>query len=290
MFLGHVNDLKDTEWRVFPQLNNWALCNSNGKYFLSSNVCPHQGSILKDTSGKKARVCPYHGWSFKYTGEPLGSGTTEHQCKNLETLETKEVYIWEGFIFSEEHDLPPADFINTDHLKLVEQRVDMVKSNVTSILHLFLDVDHIPIVHPRVYNQLTSTEIKWDIRESSSVQLVPATKDFTSDYTESFLAEDKNLTYGAGWFTVYPYTMMEWQPGAWFITVCSPKDNLTNVTVYKYKDTRYSEDNWKLNEEIWETAWVQDCEQSEQISPNFNSKYLEKQKVHYNEWVSRHRL
>ena len=290
MFLGHVNDLQDNEWRVYPQLNEWALSKSDGKYFLISNICPHQGSFFKDTQGKNIRRCPYHGWSFRHTGEPIGSGTTEHICKNTENLKTKEVYIWNGFIFSEPHDLPES-FINTDNLKLVEHRVDTVMSNFKNIVHLFLDVDHIPVVHPKVYNQLVSEEIIWSIHDSSSLQLVPANNEFSSNYTESFLPQDKNLPYGAAWFTVYPYTMMEWQPGAWFITTAIPtSQGTTDVSVYKYRDMNYSDANWKLNEEIWETAWSQDCTQSEMIVLNAEQKHLEQPKVHYNEWLKRNRL
>jgi hypothetical protein len=104
------------------------------------------------------------------------------------------------------------------------------------------------------------------------------------------LEEDRHLKYGAGWFTVYPYSMLEWQPGAWFVTVCIPKGNTTDVGVYKYRDTRYSDGNWKLNENIWETAWQQDCTQSKLLVNNFQSKYLEPAKVKFNEWLSKHRL
>lgn len=288
MFLGHINDLKDTEWRVYNHLKEWTLHNTNGTYSLSSNICPHQGSYLKDTAGKNTRFCPYHGWSFKVTGEPMGSGTTS--CKNHEVLASKEVYIWNGFLFSEPHDLPDLEFINTEHLQLEETRVDIVNANWTAVLDLFLDVDHIPVVHPKVYSQLNPGEVVWDIKENTSTQLVPTEKDFTNDYTESFLESDATLPYGSAWLTVYPYSMLEWQPGAWFITVCKPKGEQTEVTVYKYRDTRYSDINWQLNEQIWETAWSQDCAQSESMIPGFNTKYPEQAKAHFYEWIKQHRL
>ena len=283
MFLGHINDLNNAEWKVLPHLKEWALYN-NQQYSMSSNVCPHQGSLLKDCSGKNTRACPFHGWSFKITGEPLGSGTTS--CANNEKLENKSVYIWNGFIFSEPHDLPSVDFLDTTHLQLEEMRVDRVNASFSSILHLFLDVDHIPVVHPKVYSQLMSKEIEWEIRESSSVQLVPVDSNFSNDYIQSTLPEDRNNKYGAGWFTVYPYSMLEWQPGAWFITVCNPvNDQTTDVTVYKYRDKRYSDVNWELNQSTWETAWSQDRAQSELLHPGFKSKYLELPKIKFNEWV-----
>jgi hypothetical protein len=113
MFLGHTNDLKNGEWKVLPHLKQWALHRNDDKYSLISNVCPHQGSFLRGTEGKNNRLCPYHGWSFNNKGEPLGSGTTEYWCKNEHSLSTKEVFIWNNFIYSEDPDLPEIEFLKT---------------------------------------------------------------------------------------------------------------------------------------------------------------------------------
>jgi hypothetical protein len=40
MFLGHINDLQDNEWKILPHLKQWALHRNDGKYSLVSNVCP----------------------------------------------------------------------------------------------------------------------------------------------------------------------------------------------------------------------------------------------------------
>jgi len=60
---------------------------------------------------------------------------------------------------------------------------------------------------------------------------------------------------------LYPGTMIEWQPGALFVTVATN----CGVQVYKYRDTRYPLGNWQLNEEVWELAWSQDRALSENI-------------------------
>jgi len=289
MLLAHKNDLKNDEWKVLPHLKDWSLNNVNGEYRLYSNICPHQGSYFKGTEGKNTRLCPYHGWSFKTSGEPIGSGSTDHWCKNEETLESKEVFEWNGYLFSEGHDLPTIDYIQSDHLVLEEMRVDRVHANYIDIVNIFLDMDHLPVVHPKIYDQLSVEAVEWQILENSSVQYAPNNKDkLNNEFGQTMLQEDRDRKHGAAWFCVYPYTMLEYFPGAWFNTVCNPIDDKeTAVTVYKYRDTRYSEKNWELNCQIWETAWGQDKEQSQSVVPHFKSRFLEKQKTHYLNWINK---
>ena len=287
MFLGHINDLTDGEWKVLPHLKQWALHRNSGKYSLISNVCPHQGSFLRNTKGKHSRLCPYHGWSFNNTGKPVGSGTTEYWCKNEKALETKDVFIWHGYIFSEDPDLPSYDFLNTEHLTLANFRVDTVKANYKTIYNIFLDIDHLPVVHPKIYDQLQCNNVEWSIREKSNIQLAPNNLKFNSAYTDSMFIEDREREYGAAWFAVYPYTTVEYFPGAWFNCVLNPiSEQETAISVYQYRDTRYSENNWKLNIEIWEKAWEQDNEQAVLIDPTFKATLLEPAKIHYQDWVN----
>ena len=83
---------------------------------------------------------------------------------------------------------------------------------------------------------------------------------------------------------VYPGTMIEWQPGALFVTIAHSIDETTSrVQVYKYKDNRYWEEAWAANERVWETAWAQDRELAEAIVyPAVEN--LDKLKQHYMVW------
>jgi len=92
MLLGHKNDLENNSWKVLPHLKDWSLNKNKDLYTLYSNICPHQGSYFKGTQGQNTRLYPYHGWSFTSNGEPVGSGSTSHWCKNEENLENKEVF------------------------------------------------------------------------------------------------------------------------------------------------------------------------------------------------------
>ena len=206
MFLAHRNSIKDQSYVLLPQFQNKKVLVNDGEYKLVSNVCPHQKSLISTKDGTGNRVCPYHSWSFNISGNPIASGRTAHYCKNNTPLTSDSVYEWNGLLFS-----APVEFkfdVDFTEMFLVEQRIDRVTSRYENILDLFLDVDHIPGVHAGVYDAIglsNITSVKWNFFENSNVQLVP-----------------KDDGVGAAWITVYPNTMIEWQPGALFITVATP--------------------------------------------------------------------
>jgi phenylpropionate dioxygenase-like ring-hydroxylating dioxygenase large terminal subunit len=283
MFLGHKNDIHKNEWTVFPYLKDWALSNLDETFCLVSNVCPHQGSYLSGDRGRNTRSCSYHGWSFKIDGSPLGSGTTSSTCQNLKSLDKKEVFEWNGFLFSEEHDLPSIS-VSTTNLELVGRRTVNLDCNPIHVMDLFLDVNHIPILHKGVYEQINTPsvdKIKWVLGKNTASQLVPIEHEETEFY-KTLLENDKKGSYGAGWFAVYPNTMIEWQPGAWFITVINSCEGKTSIEVFKYRDTRYSEQNWNINDDVWETAFSQDCKQASRMKKDYLlTDNLEVEKLHF---------
>lgn len=269
MFLAHVNSVSPNTYSPLPQYQNKKVLVNDGGFKIISNVCPHQQSLISSKSGRGNRVCPYHGWSFNLSGDPIASGRTDHYCKNNNPLDSNSVYEWNGLLFNR-----PVEFdidLSFTDMELVEQRIDKVKANYKNILDLFLDVDHIPIVHKGVYDKIglsNITSVNWQYFKNSNIQIVPK--------------EDK---VGAAWITVYPNTMIEWQPGALFITVAlDTSDSETDVLVYKYQDSCSSDAEWKLNEEVWETAWSQDKTQAELIV-GFNQNNLEESKIHFRKWL-----
>jgi phenylpropionate dioxygenase-like ring-hydroxylating dioxygenase large terminal subunit len=260
--------------------NRKRLVKVDGTIKLLSNICPHQRSRLEMTGS--TITCPYHAWSFKPDGTPLGNGNTE--CKNRNKLEEFPVYQIGNFLFDVPVNLPYLDFLYNDNLELIEYRIDNVNAPKEVIVDLFLDVSHIPIIHKNVYDQIgidNKLKVDWFYSNNSSLQLVYGDND--SDYALDF---DKKLKYKAAWLTIYPGTMIEWQPGAVFITIAKNTNTGSKVHVFKYRDTRYTIDVWKLNEEIWETAWSQDACQSELID-GINTLNLEESKQHYVDWCNR---
>jgi hypothetical protein len=70
-----------------------------------------------------------------------------------------------------------------------------------------------------------------------------------------------------------------------FITVATNQtSSQAKVHVFKYRDNRYNDTNWKINEEVWELAWKQDKQQAELLT-EFNQDNLEKSKQHFRDWL-----
>ena len=265
-----------------PQTNNTKrLVTTSTGTTLISNICPHQRSKLNQVGSTIS--CPYHAWSFTLDGKPIGSGNTE--CENNFKLEQYPLYQVGNFLFDTPVYLPHLDFLHNEFLELVKYRVDVVQAPKEVIVDLFLDVSHIPILHKGVYDQIGidhKLHVDWFYSSNGSLQLVYR-DDNKSEYALDF---DNKLGFKAAWLTLYPGTMIEWQPGAIFITIAEDtKFGHSNVHVFKYRDARYNEEVWQLNKNIWETAWQQDKDQSELIV-GINTQNLEQGKQHYVDWCN----
>lgn len=288
MFLGHTSELPERYKKPLPQYSNKKLlANNQGKYSLMNNICPHQGSLIISEPQSKLR-CQYHAWTWDDNGAPATSGTTISTVCNNNHLAKKDTFIQNSIITSLPIDISCVDYVDLSYMRLVEQRVEAVNSDYRNIIDVFLDVDHIPIVHPDVYTQVgvaDDAEVEWKYFDWGNIQLVKRTGQNTPEYQATLLGiEEEKLS--AFWITLYPYVTIDWQPGGLFVVCCVPKgDNACDAVIYKYKDTRYSDDNWRINDDIWETAWVQDKHQSEVIvARSMADSNLEEAKIHFRNW------
>jgi nitrite reductase/ring-hydroxylating ferredoxin subunit len=293
MFYGHVNELKEGHWKQVEWNKGQIVYKKDDLIALRSNVCPHQGSLIRTEQRGKglASVCPYHGWSWDAEGNPKGQGTVGHterssKCINDKPLSEHNIYTWNGFMFG-------VGILNS-HLnisgeyKLEEYRVDIIKANSVPIMDLFLDIDHIPVVHPGVYDKIDIPKVdtvKWIQNFGSSTQIV----------------SDENGNLGALWMALYPNVMFEWQPGAVFVMVNKDTNDegVTESHIYKYRDYSdvwetawkpYDDKLWKLNSDVWETAWEQDKLQAEALEPHWRDvpdSNLDDEKLRYRQWLKR---
>ena len=273
MFLAHVNDLADGWSKPLPQCDNRKiLTNQNGNYKIYSNVCPHQGSLMLSQPQQQIS-CQYHGWSWNNHGNPINSGSTK--ICNQALLTATDTFTSNGILFS---NLISIDYlcINFRNFKLVEHRIDSVNASSNNIMDVFLDVDHIPVVHKDVYDKIGiegDANVEWDYFDWGSVQKVRPSIEIGHQWA-------------AVWIAVFPGSMIEWQPGSLFVTVCLPsKDNSTSVAVWKYRASDSTDEIWLKNETIWETAWSQDKHQSSCIVKFADYKMLEESKKHYRNWL-----
>jgi phenylpropionate dioxygenase-like ring-hydroxylating dioxygenase large terminal subunit len=288
IFLSHINDIKLGYKKPILQLENkkFLFKSSADRFKIGNNICPHQGSIIIDKERENI-VCRFHGWSWDDFGNPNPSMTTS--CKNSSRLIVEDAFISNSLVFSSNIDLSNIG-IDLSHMKLVEERIDFVNSNFKNIVDVFLDVDHIPIIHKNVYDNIgisDDVDVSWKYFDWGSIQTVNKTKENSSEFQNTLLNIDEEKL-SAVWITVYPFTMIEWQPGALFVTVCIPKNTETQVLVLKYKDLRYNDLNWIINNDTWETAWKQDKEQSEAIIKTLGyHPNLEESKLKFREYLGK---
>lgn len=268
MFLGHKTDLEIGQVQSIQVLENKKfLMNENGIYKIGSNICPHQNSRI--ISGKKTEIrCQYHGWSWNLDGSPKDSGAST-MC-NEQRLHTKSIFEYKGLLFEQELDFTMLDNLSFENLKLQEFRIDTVNADPKISMDIFLDVDHIPTVHNGVYDLLGiegKADVTWDYADWGSMQTV-------SDEQDQVIAR---------WIAIYPYTMIEWQDKALFVTRSFDE---TKMAVWKYKDVTESNENYEINSIMWENAFAQDKAQAEQMV-RFPSANLEEAKQHYRKWLSK---
>lgn len=291
MFLSHINDVAVNFNKPLIQYQKKkSLFNSNGEYKLTNNICPHQGSLISSKYTSEFK-CQYHGWSWNAAGEAINAGST-NLC-NRTKISMNNTHTINSLVFSTAIDLTAISSVNLSYMQLTEERVDIVNADFKNIIDVFLDVDHIPIVHTGIYDAIGITgnaDVTWKYYDWGNIQLVNKNLHVSDEFQTTLLGIEEEKV-GAFWITVFPYTMIEWQPGAMFITICSPYNDQTKVTVMKYKDTRYNDTNWKINSDIWETAWQQDKNQSEAIVARSNYiEHLEPSKIQFRQWTSEHGL
>lgn len=271
MFLALTQDLHCGSVLPLPQFQNNAMLVNDGQFFLMSNVCPHQQSRIAKCSTSNLK-CPYHGFEFDLQGQGIN---------NSMSLTRQPCYITQTMLFDQrvECSFP----IDTSFMKLYEHRVDFVKASADIVMDVFLDIDHIPVAHQGVYDQVgisSIDQLSWKTFNGGSIQYVPAQDD------SHIINSDKGYNLGACWLAIYPGTMIEWQPGALFVTVAVDVPNGSNIYVYKYFDSRYSKQSQELNDKVWELAWSQDKDLSENIV-ELEMKNIHGLKKHHREWIHR---
>lgn len=288
MFLAHCSEIPLHYKKPLKQFNDIkAIIHRDDGFYLIENICPHQGSIIISEL-QKSMICQYHGWSWNDKGQPLGSGKTSKYCLNDVHLPIQKLYVWNDLIFTTELVDLPQHHLNFKNMQLIESRVDKIDADPNNIVDVFLDVDHIPVVHTGVYDDIGLSNInsvKWEYFIWGNLQLVENPYD-KGEFYSTIIEEERILPYGAAWLCVYPNSMIEWQPGSLFVTVIFPYENGSNVFVCKYRDRRYGDKNWDINHKVWETAWQQDRNQASRIVRRSN-KNLEESKIHFRNFLER---
>lgn len=265
MFIAHKNDIPKGTAIALDCFKKLKMASNTGREVrLLGNVCHHQYSIINSDVQQDELVCPYHGRTWDIDGSARPS------CE-YQSLFSDPTYNQCGLLFDSDIDFK-STFVIPEDMKLIEKRIDTVRASSDVIMDVFLDVEHIPHAHKDVYNSIGITDrfsVAWVMKEWGSIQLA---------------IDDNKIC--AVWIAQYPGTMIEWQPGALFITQCIPSEDTktTNVQVFQYKETKSTKEEFEENKKIWETAWEQDVNLAQNIVKRQPQHTGEPGKDHFREW------
>lgn len=270
MFLALAQDLDNNTVKPLAQYNKNLCLSRTDQYRLISNICPHQNSRIACDITDRLQ-CPYHALEYTLQGQGIG-----HKFE----LHSRPCYQNQTMLFEQPVD---CEFpVTTEFMTLVTHREDIVRASPDIIMDVFLDVEHIPTAHRGVYDNIGITSfsnLKFKYFTQGSLQVVPI-----QGMTNRIHPDDLQYQMSACWMAVYPGTMIEWQPGALFVTVAMPDPQGSKVQVYKYRDTRYSMMDWSRNTVVWETAWEQDRALSEGIV-DLAQENIDDLKQHHRDWM-----
>jgi phenylpropionate dioxygenase-like ring-hydroxylating dioxygenase large terminal subunit len=226
--------------------------NANGIELLS-NVCRHRQSILLEGRGNAQNiVCPLHRWTYDMQGELLGAPHfPENPCLNLATTPLQN---WRGMLFAGKRDVARdlAGFASADDFDFSGYMLDRVEimefeQNWKTFIEVYLEDYHVIPYHPGLGNFVTCDDLKWDISDAYSAQVVGVKDGFAKPGTPIYAKWHEALTrymagkpakQGAIWFLYYPNVMLEWYPHVLVVSTLLPRSPMhtTNVVEFYYPE------------------------------------------------------
>ncbi len=137
----------------------------DGQIGVLDNICRHRGTpLLKGEGSVKLILCPFHSWSYNLDGSLRGAPTmelTDGFTKAEFGLQSREVTIWRGFIFTRlERGGPSLEVTmgdmdglvashNFDDMVCAKRKTFTVACNWKLFLDVFMEDYHVRAVHSK---------------------------------------------------------------------------------------------------------------------------------------------
>src|SRR6266853_240796 len=139
-----------------------------------------------------------------------------------------------------------GDFDFTGYLL---DRVEIMEfeQNWKTFIEVYLEDNHVIPYHPGLGNFVTCDDLKWDIADTYSAQVVGVKDGFAKPGTPTYAKWHEALTrymagipakQGAIWFLYYPNVMLEWYPHVLVVSTLLPRSptHTTNVVEFYYPE------------------------------------------------------
>jgi phenylpropionate dioxygenase-like ring-hydroxylating dioxygenase large terminal subunit len=262
-YVGHTcmtpeaGDFRTLDWMH----NAMALVNNQGERQLISNICRHRQAVMLSGQGNTQHiVCPLHRWTYDLNGQLLGAPHFEQNpCLHLEQQPLND---WQGLLFKstpaagKSRPLQIADTLKQLGCKqdfdftgyyFDQAIVDHYNFNWKTFIEVYLEDYHVGPFHPGLNQFVDCGELNWEFGEHYSVQTVgykplpdyslsPAYKAWQQAVTD--YQEGEQPKYGAIWFVLYPFLMIEWYPNVLVVSHIIPTgvDSCKNVVEFYYPE------------------------------------------------------
>lgn len=259
-YLGHELMTPNAgDYYALPWLNEAkALINDQGQHQVISNICRHRQAIMLNGKGQTSHVvCPLHRWTYDLSGKLLGAPHfKENPCLHLDKTELES---WQGLLFAKSthhknisigQELKALgctqDFDFTGyHFDRVD--IEHYAFNWKTFIEVYLEDYHVGPFHPGLNQFVNCDHLNWEFGENYSVQTVgykPSPEKHLSPVYQQWQQcvtqyhQNNTPKYGAIWFVLYPYLMIEWYPNVLVVSHIIPTgvESCTNVVEFYYPE------------------------------------------------------
>ena len=289
-YLGHQLAVPNSgDFYTLPQEGDGrALVRNPQGVDLISNVCRHRQALILHGRGNtdSSIVCPLHRWTYDLKGHLIGAPHfDESPCLHLKNYRTRS---WNGLVFEDngrniEADMaglgPRAELDFSGH---VLDRVHMHECdyNWKTFIEVYLEDYHVGPFHPGLGNFVTTDDLRWEMGQDYSVQVVGVASDSQGEALGRAGSEvyrqwhNEVLRYqngvpprhGAIWLTYYPGVMIEWYPNVLVVSTLYPRGprKTTNVVEFYYPEDVFAfERDYVATQQA---AYLETCVEDDEIA------------------------
>ncbi len=272
---------------------------TDGRLRAFLNVCRHRSATVELKpcgAGKRAFVCPYHGWSYDLTGRLVGItdgawfGEIDKAAHGLRPLAVAERC---GLVFVVPHALEPGESADIDMDAFLGPVVDDLRSwdmqgwevhssvplrprmNWKLVIDTFLELYHFRYLHgasvaPLFLDNITSYERR--DRHSRFAVCRPSLLEIETQPREAWRLRDHAVVL----YNLFPNTVLAYTQdhcGVFTSFPVTPDESLINVSVLVDPEerARRPEEYWTRNQELILAALDEDFTVGASIQANFRS-------------------
>lgn len=259
-----------THSRVFEN-NNFFGSNDyviNQELKLFPNRCPHRGNkIVKPGTVKNTFKCGLHGWTWNSDGSPQNNNVN---LRHQEATKGKSGLIfldWEEPSDSKwVNDLKNSNFIYSHSLHKIGN------GDWRWQMEMHVDLLHVEQIHPLLNSYVDCTKL-------------------ITERGNDWIAQHHDHGW---WLFIYPFTHIEWEPGCFYFSEMTPRENDLGYDVYihYFFDSNISADVKENFMKLADTTFDEDIKAVNEISavsryrmPSNAPHKLEEDIKHFYKWV-----